>query len=79
MVEANPACCRMHGYTHDEFVGLHPTAFVHPDSLHLFAEYIEATKAGRPFRTRAMDVKKDGTPIQIEVSGSMGDYGGARC
>ena len=32
VVEANPAACRMHGYTRDEFIGLHLTAFIHPDS-----------------------------------------------
>ena len=76
VVEANPACCRMHGYTHDEFVGLHPTTFIHPNSHYLFAEYEATTRAGRTFRSRATDVRKDGTLIPIEVSGSMGDYGG---
>ena len=32
VVEANPAACRMHGYTRDEFIGLQLTAFIHPDS-----------------------------------------------
>src|SRR4051812_42539081 len=31
VVEANPAACRMHGYSYDEFIGLHPTDFIHPD------------------------------------------------
>jgi PAS domain-containing protein len=32
VVEANPAACTMYGYAHDEFIGLHPTSFLHPDS-----------------------------------------------
>src|SRR5688500_17848519 len=41
VVEANPAACTMHGYTRDEFIGLHPTRFIHPDSHELFNEYVQ--------------------------------------
>jgi PAS domain S-box-containing protein len=30
VVEANPAACTMHGYTREEFIGMHPTRFIHP-------------------------------------------------
>lgn len=69
VVEANEAACRMHGYTHDEFVGLHPTAFIHADSLPLFANYMDLARAGGDFRTRAVDIRKDGTLFEVEVSG----------
>ncbi|HYN88230.1 MAG TPA: PAS domain S-box protein, partial [Ardenticatenaceae bacterium] len=70
VVAVNPAFARMHGYTVEELLGRDPTAFVHPDSYHLFADYLETVKAGREFRTQAVDIRKDGTPFPIEVHGT---------
>jgi PAS domain S-box-containing protein len=67
VLEANPAFCRMHGY--DRMVGLHPTTFVHPSSHHLFEAYVGAIREGREFRTRAQDVRRDGTIFDVEVVG----------
>ena len=39
VVAANPAAGAMHGYAREEFIGLHATAFVHPDSQPLFSKY----------------------------------------
>ena len=38
VVEANSAAAAMHGYGHEEFIGLHLTEYIHPDSQSLFAE-----------------------------------------
>lgn len=70
VVEANHAMYTMHGYTHDEFIGLHPTTFIHPDYHHLFREYLETVKAGGTFQAQAIDIRKDGTPFHVEVHGS---------
>ena len=32
VVDANPAAIVMHGYTREEFIGLHLTAYIHPDA-----------------------------------------------
>ena len=76
LVEVNPAMCRMHGYTYEEFMELHPMHFIHPDSHALFAEYIETVKAGKKFQARAIDIRKDGTPFPVEVHGTTFDYKG---
>jgi PAS domain-containing protein len=31
LIEANPAACKMYGYAREEFIGLHPLSFSHPD------------------------------------------------
>ncbi len=62
IVEANPAFCQMHGYTHEEFVGLTPEAFIHEDNYALFQEYVATVRAGGAFRGRAIDLRRDGTP-----------------
>ena len=76
VVEANPAACRMHGYEREEFIGLHPSAFIHPESMALFGQYLQTVRAGKVFRSRANDLRKDGTVLPVEVSGSMGEYQG---
>ncbi|HEY1297624.1 MAG TPA: GAF domain-containing protein [Chloroflexota bacterium] len=67
VLAANPAFCRMHGY--DDMVGLHPTTFIHPNSHHLFEAYVHAIRNGLEFRTRAQDVRRDGTTFDVEVLG----------
>jgi len=69
-VEVNPAFCEMHGYTREEMLTMHPTEFIHPSSHHLFQEYVDTVKAGGTFETRAIDVRKDGTPFHVEVRGT---------
>ena len=32
VVEANPAACEMHGYTRQEFIGLNPIVYMHPEN-----------------------------------------------
>jgi len=77
VVAANPACCQMHGYTQAEFVGLHPTAFIHPDSYPLFEDYVARVKAGQRFQCRAMDLRRDGTAFHVEVRGTQLIYRGS--
>jgi PAS domain S-box-containing protein len=67
VVEANPAFCRMHGY--DQMVGVHPSTLIHPNSHHLFADYLRTVREGREYRTRAQDLRRDGTVFDVEVLG----------
>ncbi|HLF29124.1 MAG TPA: PAS domain S-box protein [Anaerolineae bacterium] len=69
VVEANPAFCAMHGYTPEEMIGRHPATFIHPDYRSVFAEYMQAIKAGGHFEAQAVDLRKDGTPFHVEVRG----------
>lgn len=70
VAEANPAVCRMHGYTHEEFVGIDPLKFIHPDYWDKLAEYQESVRAGKDYHIRAKDVRKDGTAFDVEVMGT---------
>ena len=79
VVEANPAFCRMHGYTHDEVIGLHPSVIIHPDDHGVFANYLVAITEGRDFLTRARDVRKDGSAFEVEVHGTAFRFRGANC
>lgn len=78
LVDANPAFCRMHGYTScEEFRGRHvKEIFVHPDHYVLYEEYIDSIMAGDRSRTQAMIVRRDGTSFPVEVEGSILSYKG---
>jgi PAS domain S-box-containing protein len=76
VVEANPATCAMHGYARDEFIGRHPTAFIHPNYHALFQEYIETVKTGGQFHAEAVELRQDGTPFLVEVNGRSFTYRG---
>jgi len=76
VVEANPAACRMHGYTYEEFMTPPASRFIHPDDLPQFARYVEALGRGEEFRTEARDVRKDGTVFPVEVIGTSFTYKG---
>ncbi|HEY6286091.1 MAG TPA: PAS domain S-box protein, partial [Ktedonobacteraceae bacterium] len=70
VVEANPVACSMHGYTYEEFIGLHRTDIIDPADHAMVAEYMKAIQAGRSFMGQAVDLRKDGTAFPVEVRGS---------
>lgn len=68
-IRVNPATAELYGYTVEEFMQLAPTDFVHPNSLDTFARYIDTIRAGERFTCEAVNIHKDGSPIEIEVTG----------
>jgi PAS domain S-box-containing protein len=76
VVEVNPAFVNMHGYTPEEFRGMDPSQFVHPDYHAMLDNYLETVRNGKRFRGRAMNIRKDGTPFYIEVYGTPFVYQG---
>ncbi|WP_413199355.1 PAS domain S-box protein [Nostoc piscinale] len=76
IVAANPAFCQIHGYTQEEFFYLDPTDFVHPSCFEKFGEFINVIKMGGEYHTQAVDIRKDGTCFDIEVTGKLLNYNG---
>ncbi|MBK6663869.1 MAG: PAS domain S-box protein [Thermoflexaceae bacterium] len=76
VVEANPAFCRMHGYEPGAMNGLDPTTFIYEGHLGLLAQFQEDVRAGKAFRTRALDVRRDGTLFWVHVSGTQSVFRG---
>ena len=74
IVEVNPAVCRMFGYSREEFLGLPPTATVHPASLSLVAESMRAIQEGGQAQAQLVNLRKDGTPFPTEVHGTTFTY-----
>jgi PAS domain S-box-containing protein len=76
IVEANPAACKLYGYSRRELVGLSGAEIVHPDYRHLFRDYLRRVGAGERFTVQSVDLRRDGSPIHVEVRGTPFSYGG---
>jgi PAS domain S-box-containing protein len=79
VVEANPAAAGMHGYPREEFIDLPPTTFIHPDSQHLFREYVQAVQSGGVSQPLMLHVRRDGTLFYVEWHGAAFGYQGQAC
>jgi PAS domain S-box-containing protein len=79
VVEANPAAGAMHGYAREEFIGLHPTTFIHPDGQPLFSEYVQTVQSGGAFQPLMVHVRRDGSLFYVEWRGTAFTYQGRRC
>jgi PAS domain S-box-containing protein len=67
VVDANPAAIAMHSYTREEFIGLHFTAYIHPESQHLFTESAHEAQQGSVFDVPAVHLHKDGSSFYVDV------------
>lgn len=67
IVDANPAAIVMHGYTRDEFIGLHLTKYIHPDSQRLFTEAGSQAQTESTFDVPAVHLRKDGSSFFVDV------------
>ncbi len=76
VIDANPAACRMHGYTYAELIGLSPKTFVHPEYHYLADKLIATVQAGEQFRGRAVNLRKDGSTLHVELLGTTCTYMG---
>ena len=67
VVEANPSAAAMHGYTREEFIGLLPAAYLHPEGQRSFRADVEAAQPGKMVEALAIHVRRDGSPFHAEV------------
>jgi len=79
VVEANSSAAAMHGYSRAEFIGLHLTEYIHPDSQSLFTESTQAVQLGGMFESPAIHLHRDGSPFHVEVRRTAFTYQGRPC
>jgi PAS domain S-box-containing protein len=79
IVEANAAAWAMHGRAREEFIGLLPAAFIHPNSQRDFSNYIRRFRSGAAFETRVLHTRRDGSTFHAEWSGTAFTYQGRPC
>ncbi len=76
LVAANPTAYQMHGYAAGELVGMHGTQLIYPADHSKFADFITQVKAGQHFQVEGIHLRKDGSPISVDVNGTNFQYGG---
>ncbi len=76
VVAANSTACEMHGYSKAEFIGIHPTVFIHPRHHYLFVNFLETISSGASFQAQAIDICKDGSALHVDVKGVKCIYNG---
>ncbi len=79
VVDANPAACAMHGYTHQEFIGLNPKVFMLPENNILFMKHAHTAEPGVVFESLVVHICKNGTRFYAEVHRSAISYQGRHC
>jgi PAS domain S-box-containing protein len=75
IMDANPAFCRLHGYTREELLAAESFQFVHPDSHLRCWAFFEAASCGHSLKSEARAKRKDGTIFDAEVHGVPVHYG----
>jgi PAS domain S-box-containing protein len=78
VVQANPAACKMYGYSYEEFIGLRGTEITVPDSQHLLTEALQTIKLGEQLEApiHSNGLRKDGTTFLSEGYGTPFMYKG---
>jgi PAS domain S-box-containing protein len=71
VIEANPAACKMYGYAREEFIGLHPLSFSHPDRPQQFTKYIQSVLSQGMFMMQQEHIRRNGALFQVELSGTI--------
>ncbi len=77
IVEANPNAYRMYGYEPGELIGIAANQVIHPDYFHGFANFRTAIDSKGHFRARSINLRKDGTPFDVEVHGGRFSFQGS--
>ncbi|MBW2605022.1 MAG: PAS domain S-box protein [Deltaproteobacteria bacterium] len=67
--DVNPSACTLHGYAAGEFIGLHGKRFIAPGFYHRFDSFLQTVSADQTFITKAVNIRKDSSPVEIEVRG----------
>jgi PAS domain S-box-containing protein len=76
IIAANPAFCKILGYSEQEFLQLNPPDYILPEYLSSFAEFVQTVSRGEEFTCQSIIQRKDGTLCDVEVKGNFLEYGG---
>lgn len=74
IVDANNKACNLYGYTLEEILQLTGKNVIHPDHHDRFEVFINAFTVDSSFYKESTDIRKDGTPFDVEVKGAAFNY-----
>ncbi|MCC6388499.1 MAG: GAF domain-containing protein [Dehalococcoidia bacterium] len=67
VVTVNPALCRMHGRSADEFTTVAVTEFLHPQYQSLVRALVQGARQGQGHRVRAVALRADHSEFPVEI------------
>jgi PAS domain S-box-containing protein len=79
VVEVNPAICKMHGYSREEFVNQPLMNIIHPDDQNSFLDLFQVFHSGNIVNIRARHTCRDGSIFHSEWNGSAIVYKNKPC
>lgn len=71
VIRVNPSACNMYGYSCDEFIGLHPTRFIHPDNSNQFTTYVQTVQSQGQAIALQTHMRRDGSRFYVELNGAV--------
>ncbi len=74
--DANPALCRMHGYSREEFLQNEPRSYIHEEDRDEFRKFREAIAEGKSYTGFARGVCRDGSSYRAEVKAGLVNFAG---
>lgn len=74
--DANPALCRMHGYSREEFLKSAPWTYIYPEDRGELRAFRESLKRGKNFFGLARGMRKDGSCYRAELTASLVNFAG---
>lgn len=74
--DVNPALCRMHGYSREEFLKAAPWTYIHPDDRGELRAFRDSLQCGKNYFGLARGVRKDGSSYRAEVTASLVTFAG---
>ncbi|MGE5072251.1 MAG: histidine kinase [Anaerolineae bacterium] len=79
IVEANPAACRMHGFSPGELRQVPVAQLIEPGAQEEFAERSRGLQSGHTLELVLRHVRRDGSAFQAEWRGTLITFGGSDC
>lgn len=77
LVEANPVASKIYGYTNEEFTRMRGTDLTPPEDFLKFSQFMEQALSGKRYCVEGVHLRKDKTPINVEISGTAFVYADA--
>jgi two-component system cell cycle sensor histidine kinase/response regulator CckA len=78
VLDANPAACRLHGFTREELVGRNAAELVPPEARERVERGFQSLVEGEPRQFEGDSWTRDGRRVPVEVRVNRIDYGGKR-
>lgn len=78
VIDVNPAACKLLGYTREELIGANASQFVIPETAHRFNKIAEEILSKGSLEVETVNLRRDGTPVPVEVSIILMEIGGQK-